>query len=228
MAEAHTKICSGCDSVSNASQSERSERAGSERTEAKPPLFSKDGAPPNTAVLCGTEAAGSQPSSTRSPSTCEMAVAAVIGSSKVQFRCCSFHAGILRQSSGTALARISRQLLNTAEPMSSKEAAMRARKANPRPGGGRELGNRVSAGMRVFLAGRILILPSLGAVLPQSGYHLPRSLVSVRTRVTPFLKSVLNESSFLRRGAAPLSEASSADHHGRSPALTNGLRASSV
>jgi len=75
------------------------------------------------------------------------------------------------------LARISHQLLNTAEPMSSKEAAMRARKAKPRPGGGRELGNRVSAGIRVFLAGRILILRSLGAVLPQSGYHLPRSLV---------------------------------------------------
>ena len=70
----------------------------------------------------------------------------------------------------TGLARISHQVVCNAKQMSSGEAAMRARKAKPRPRGLRNRGNRVSRSQRGFCDAPILVLPCPGAVLPELGF----------------------------------------------------------
>ncbi len=79
------------------------------------------------------------------------------------------------------LARISHQVLCNAKQMSSGEAAMRARKAKPRPSGWMEPGNRVSPSQGGFGDALTLVFPCPGAVLPQPGFpcHLPGGEKSV-------------------------------------------------
>ncbi len=79
------------------------------------------------------------------------------------------------------LARISHQVLCNAKQMSSGEAAMRARKAKPRPSGWMEPGTRVSPSQGGFGDALTLVFPCPGAVLPQPGFpcHLPGGEKSV-------------------------------------------------